>query len=286
MYEKHFGLQARPFSILPDPRFLYLGHHHKIAYTMLEYGLVGQAGFTVITGAIGSGKTTLVQKLVSAAPGKPITLGLISTTSIATGTLMEWIMMSFRQPFEGMSYPRLHRDFGDFLRRQAENGKRVVLVIDEAQNLLAERLEELRLLSNLNVDQMLLQLVLVGQPELRDMLRQPGMRQLAQRVSSDFHLPPLEHADAIPYFEHRLKVAGGNARIFTRPAIYEIFDYARGTPRSINIVADKCLVYGFGDGVSKVGRRLVGRVIADADRYGIYDPAENTNDSPIADFIV
>ncbi|WEK03720.1 MAG: AAA family ATPase [Candidatus Devosia phytovorans] len=282
MYERHFGLQVRPFSILPDPHFLYLGRHHQIAYAMLEYGLVGQAGFTVITGAIGSGKTTLVHKLVHSIPGMPVTLGLISTTSIASGTLMEWIMMAFRQPFEGLSYPRLHRDFGDFLLRQAESGRRVVLVIDEAQNLKAERLEELRMLSNLNVDRMLLQLVLVGQPELRQMLREPSMRQLAQRVSSDFHLPPLARTDAVPYFEHRLRVAGGRPGIFSRPAIYEIFDYAKGTPRSLNIVADKCLVYGFSDGVAKIGRRIVGRVIADIEQYGIYNPSDNPVDMPVA----
>jgi type II secretory pathway predicted ATPase ExeA len=275
MYERHFGLGARPFSILPDPRFLYLSRFHQIAYAMLEYGLIGQAGFTVITGAIGSGKTTLVQKLINSVPGTPITLGLISTTSIATGTLMEWIMMAFGQPFEGLSYPRLHRDFGDFLHRQAENGRRVVLVIDEAQNLQPERLEELRMLSNLNIDRMLLQVVLVGQPELRDVLREPSMRQLAQRVSSDFHLPPLVRTDAVPYFGHRIRTAGGELDIFSRPAIYQIFNYARGTPRSINIVADKCLVYGFGEGAPKIGRRIVGRVVADIERYGIYIPSDN-----------
>lgn len=282
MYEKHFGLLTRPFEILPNPHFLYLGRDHQIAYAMLEYGLVGQAGFTVITGAIGCGKTTLVQKLVNSVPGTPITLGLISTTSISSGTLMEWIMMAFRQPFEGLSYPRLHRDFGDFLLRQAESGKRVVLVIDEAQNLKADRLEELRMLSNLNIDRMLLQVVLVGQPELRQMLREPGMRQLAQRVSADFHLPPLARVDAVPYFNHRIQMAGGPPDIFTRPAIYQIFDYAKGTPRSINIVADKCLVYGFGDGVSRIGRRIVGRVIADIERYGIYNPSDNpATDAPV-----
>lgn len=275
MYEEHFGLLTRPFTILPDPHFLYFGRHHQIAYAMLEFGLVGQAGFTVITGAIGSGKTTLVHKLVNSIPGAPVTLGLISTTSITSGTLMEWIMMAFGQPFEGLSYPRLHRDFGDFLLRQADSGRRVVLVIDEAQNLRSERLEELRMLSNLNVDRMLLQLVLVGQPELRQMLREPSMRQFAQRVSSDFHLPPLLRTDAVPYFEHRLRVAGGRPGIFSRPSIYQIFDYAKGTPRSINIVADKCLVYGFGDGVRKIGRRIVGRVIADIEQYGIYNPSDN-----------
>lgn len=279
MYEKHFGLRVRPFSILPDPHFLYLGRHHQIAYAMLEYGLLGQAGFTVITGAIGSGKTTLVQKLVNSIPGMPVTLGLISTTSISSGSLMEWIMMAFRQPFEGLSYPSLHRDFADFLQRQADIGRRVVLVIDEAQNLQPERLEELRMLSNLNIDRMLLQLVLVGQPELRQMLLDPRMRQLAQRVSSDFHLPPLSTPDAVPYFEHRIKMAGGRPGIFTRPSMLQIFDYARGTPRSINIVADKCLVYGFADGVEKVGRRIVGKVIDDIERYGIYHPSDN----PIAE---
>lgn len=270
MYEQHFGLKERPFSILPDPRFLYFGRPHRIAYAMLEYGLIGQAGFTVVTGAIGSGKTTLVHRLLNNLPDTDVTLGLISTTSITTGGLMEWIMMAFHQPFESLSYPRLHQDFQAFLHSQAKEGKRVVLVIDEAQNLELARLEELRMLSNLNIDSMLLQLVLVGQPELREMLQRPELRQFAQRISSDFHLPPMLRADAVAYFEHRLETAGGDPHLFSRQAIYEIFDFAEGTPRSINILADKCLVYGFGDGAPKIGKSITRRVIADVRHFGIH----------------
>ena len=278
MYEQHFGLNERPFSILPDPRFLYFGRHHRIAYAMLEYGLVGQAGFTVVTGAIGSGKTTLVQRLVNNLPDSNVTLGLISTTSITTGGLMEWIMMAFRQPFESMSYPRLHQDFQEFLHREAQRGKRVVLVIDEAQNLQSERLEEIRMLSNLNIDSMLLQLVLVGQPELREMLQRPELHQFAQRISSDFHLPPLLRTDAVAYFERRVEVAGGPPALFSRQAIYEIFDFAEGVPRSINILADKSLVYGYGDGVPKFGKSIVRRVLNDVRHFGIHSPAPHQTD--------
>lgn len=279
MYEAHFGLREKPFSILPDPRFLYLGHDHRIAYSMLEYGVVDHAGFTVITGEIGSGKTTLVRKLIGDLRDD-VTVALISNTSSHIGKLIEWIMMGFDRPFEDRSYPRLYNDLREFLIEEKYNGRRCVLVIDEAQNLDQERLEELRMLSNVNVDEMLLQLVLVGQPELREVLQAPNMRQFAQRISSDFHLQPLRRKDAIGYFHHRLNVAGaGGRRLFTQPAISLIFDYAGGVPRTMNVIADRCLVYAFGEGHHFVGQRIVRKVVADMKRYGGFTFVEEPEQS-------
>ncbi len=269
MFEAHFGLREKPFSILPDPKFLYLGSRHRMAYSMLEYGVIDNAGFTVITGDIGSGKTSLVRKLIGDIPDG-VTMALISNTSSNAGRLIDWIMMAFGLPFEDRSYPRLYQEFQQFLVEQRRNDRRCVLIIDEAQNLDSARLEELRMLSNVNVERMLLQLVVVGQPELRDLLRAPEMRQFAQRIASDFHLLPLSHDDAARYFAHRLTVAGGRTRLFTRPATELIYAYAGGVPRAMNIVADRCLVYAFGEGVSFVGQRIVRKVTDDMDRYGSF----------------
>lgn len=269
MFEAHFGLREKPFSILPDPRFLFLGRRHRMAYAMLEYGVVDNAGFTVITGDIGSGKTSLVRRLVSEIPDN-VTLAVISNTSGNSGRLIDWIMMAFDLPFEDRSYPRLYQELQHFLVDQRERGRRCVLVIDEAQNLDMARLEELRMLSNVNVERMILQLVIVGQPELRDLLRAPGMKQFAQRISSDFHLLPLSPEEVSSYFAHRLSVAGGKARLFTRPATGLIYDYAGGVPRAMNIIADRCLVYAFGEGAAFVGQRIVRKVTGDMDRYGSF----------------
>lgn len=272
MYEQFFGLREKPFSILPDPRFLFFSRHHQIAYAMLEYGIVNQAGFTIVTGAIGSGKTTLVRKLVDNLKGD-VVLAVINNTSQTLGGLLEWIMMAFQQPFEDRAYPRLFMDFQNFLREVHAKGKRAVLVIDEAQNLSPAVLEELRMLSNANVDSMMLQLILVGQPELRDILRAPRLLQFAQRVSSDYHLQPLSLKDVIAYIDHRIMVAGGQPGLFTRSAKILIGAAADGVPRTINIIADRCLVYAFGANKNIVAKNIARNVIADMQQYGITLPA-------------
>lgn len=273
MYEEFFGLREKPFSILPDPRFLFFSRHHRIAYAMLEYGIVNQAGFTIVTGAIGSGKTTLVRKLVESLEGD-VVLAVINNTSQSLGGLLEWIMMAFHQPFENRVYPRLFMDFQNFLHEIHASGKRVVLVIDEAQNLSPAILEELRMLSNANIDSMMLQLILVGQPELRDILRAPELLQFAQRVSSDYHLQPLSMKDAIAYIDHRIRVAGGQPELFTRSAKIRIYSAADGVPRTINIIADRCLVYAFGANKEVVTKNTAQTVIADMQQYGITLPAK------------
>lgn len=280
MYETHFGLREKPFSILPNPKFLYLGARHSMAFSMLEYGIVDNAGFTVITGDIGSGKTSLVRKLVSEISDS-VSTALISNTSDQTGRLLDWIMMGFGQPFEGRSYPRLHQDFHEFLIRQRQQGRRSVVIIDEAQNLDMPRLEELRMLSNVNQEDMLLQMVIVGQPELRQLLMDPNMRQFAQRISSDFNLLPLAASEAVPYFAHRLTVAGGSPRLFTRPAAKLIHQHAGGVPRVMNVVADRCLLYAFAERKEFVGQRIVNKVLNDIDAYGSFVTLARNAESPL-----
>ena len=182
MYESYFGLREKPFSILPDPRFLYFSRNHQMAFSMLEYGIINQAGFTVVTGAIGSGKTTLIRQLLGCL-GPDVRTGLISHTPRNNSPMLQWILMAFNQPFEEGSYAGLYKRYSEFVTSEYERHGRVVLIVDEAQNLDAERLEELRMLSNVNTDEMMMQLILVGQPELRATLQGPGMEQFAQRLS-------------------------------------------------------------------------------------------------------
>ena len=196
MYEAFYGLREKPFSILPDPDLIYWGQNHRLAFAMLEFGVMNSAGFTVITGEIGSGKTTLIRHLLSRLDPK-IAVGLISNTPRGTDGLLTWVMMSLNKPFEG-SYPTLFRNFQQFLYEEHNKGRRVILIVDEAQNLGLETLEELRMLSNINADKnQYLQIILVGQPQLKDMLRTPQLVQFAQRVSSDFHLRALNAEEVI-----------------------------------------------------------------------------------------
>jgi general secretion pathway protein A len=271
MYEAYFGLREKPFSILPDPKFLYFSRAHSMAFAMLEYGLVNQAGFTVVTGAIGSGKTTLVRRLLDSM-GRSMRVGLITQTSKYGGNLLEWVLMAFDQPFEGLSYPSLYKRFCEFVGDCASRGERVVLVIDEAQNLEPARLEELRMLSNINTQAMRLQLILVGQPELRETLQMAELTQFAQRVSSDYHLHELERSDARAYVEHRIMVAGGQPGLFSSQAKSLICEAAHGVPRQINVLADRCLVYAFAKSAGSVSAGIVRKVLADRARHGIFQP--------------
>src|SRR5205814_5923295 len=175
---------------------------HSLAFTMLEFGVMNNAGFSVITGEIGSGKTTLVRHLLKKISPN-ITTGLISNSPQGRQELLQWILMSFSQPFEG-DYPTLFKRLQDFLYRQHASRRRTILIIDEAQNLGSEALEHLRMLSNINADKhQILQLIIVGQPELRDLLLKPQLHQFVQRISSDFHLKALEEAEVAVYIDFR-----------------------------------------------------------------------------------
>ncbi len=268
MYEAYYGLREKPFSILPDPDLIYWDKNHRLAFAMLEFGLLNSAGFVVITGEIGSGKTTLIRHLLRKLDPK-IAVGYMSSTPQGGTGLLQWVMMSLNQPFEE-TYPRLYRMFQEYLYNQYSKGRRTVLIVDEAQNLGLDALEELRMLSNVNADKkQFLQMILVGQPQLKDMLRTPQLLQFAQRVSSDFHLKPLAANDVREYINFRLHAVGAQREFFSEEACQMIAAASGGIPRTINILCDTAMVYGFATGAKLITTELVKMVITDKQQYGI-----------------
>ena len=271
MYEAFYGLREKPFSIQPDPDFLYFSKRHAMAYSMLQYGIQNRAGFTVICGEIGSGKTTLIRHLLNSL-GQELTVGLVYNTHQDIDDLLEWIMLAFGQPYDGMTPVARYDAFQRFLIQEYAAGRRSVLIVDEAQNLSMGALESLRMLSNINADKdQLLQIILVGQPQLREMLQKPELRQFAQRVGVDFYLPPLTAPEVAQYVRHRLHVAGRDDPLFTDDALTLIAQATGGVPRSINILCDMALVYGFGGDVQTIDATLVHEVLADRRNFGVLE---------------
>jgi len=279
MYEDFYGLKEKPFSIQPDPDFLFMGRRHSLAYAMLEYSIRNKAGFAVICGEIGCGKTTLIRHLLNHL-GEEVCTGLVNNTNKDVGDLLEWIMLAFGQPYEGLSRVALYDAFQRFLIAQYGVGKRVLLIVDEAQNLSPAALESLRMLSNINADKdQLLQMILVGQPQLKDLLSRPDLQQFVQRVSANFYIPPLDIHEVEPYIHHRLKVSGREKRLFTYAACERIAKASKGIPRTINILCDTALVYGFSGGASRIGIHQVDEVIADQANFGIFSNASLPDDA-------
>jgi len=261
MYEHFFGLTERPFSLLPDPDFLYLSPQHKLARAYLEYGLTQKIGFVVLTGEIGTGKTTLIKSILKAKGGKQ-RLGVLYQTSFDAGDLLELLLREFE--IQGHFNTRAARlsAFNQFLIQAFSRGEHVVLIVDEAHNLGAAALEEVRLLSNIQTDkEPLLQVILVGQPNLRDRLRQPSLRQLAQRVGVHFHLQPLDEEESKEYIQYRLARAGGSG-IFTPSALDKLFQVTQGVPRRINAWCDLALVAGFAEGRQEIDQEFLETVVA------------------------
>ncbi len=269
MYTKFFGLTKKPFSLIPDPSFLYLSAKHKKALTALQYGLVSHAGFTVITGEIGSGKTTIVRRLLDKIQDQ-CEIGLITNTHSAFGDLLTWILAAFKIESSASNKAERFKAFVDFITEASAAKKRVVLIVDEAQNMDIQTLEELRLLSNINVDQeILLQLVLVGQPELVEKLNQPELVQFSQRISIEYHLKPLDFTETEHYIHYRLKVAGCKDNIFQRSACAALYYYSGGTPRLINNLADLALVFAFAADNKKIDWKVIVDVISERTSGGI-----------------
>lgn len=270
MYQDFFNFTERPFSLTPDPSFLYLGKCHRMALTMLNYGLRSEAGITVISGEVGAGKTTLIHHVISGL-GEDITVGLISNTHEAFGELLEWVLMAFGLDYKNKTKTELYQLFSDFLIEQYSQNKRTVLIIDEAQNFGAETLEELRMLSNINSGKhTVLQLVLVGQPELLQTMKKQELRQLAQRVSVDYHIERLKLKDTIEYIRYRIEHAGGDPEIFLRSACAVVHYYSQGIPRLINTLCDFALVYAFAGEQRTVDAKLVLEVVRDKQKGGIF----------------
>lgn len=264
IYTRHFGLSTRPFALAPDPEFLFWPPAHRRAYTMLEYGVMTHSPITLITGDIGAGKTTLLLHLMRSL-GPEVRVGLISNPNGARAELLRWVLMALDQP-AGLneSYVDLFSRFQTFLITEYAAGRRVVLIFDEAQNLSAEALEELRMFTNINSGKdELLQLVLVGQPELREVISQPGMRQFAQRVAANYNLTAMDLRTVRAYIPHRLKVAGREAKVFTTTAVNLIYQRTGGVPRLVNQLCDLSLVYAFSKGKQTVTAPTVQQVLDD-----------------------
>jgi len=275
MYEEFYGLTEKPFSIQPDPSFLYWGRGHRLAYAMLEYGVVNQAGISVITGEIGCGKTTLVHRLLDQLSDTH-TVALLSNIQAGRGELLSWVLMGFGEPYVGKTHVEMFAQLQQFFIREYAKGRRVVLIIDEAQNLSVDMLEELRMLSNINAGKdQLLQLILVGQPQLKDLLSRPDMLQLAQRIGSDFHLTPLTREEVRAYIDTRMTIAGARPGVFTDEATDMIAEQSRGVPRVINIIADTALVYAFSAQDAHVTGETIRAVIRDKIDYGVFGLASS-----------
>jgi type II secretory pathway predicted ATPase ExeA len=280
MYESFYGLKEKPFSIQPDPDFLYMGKRHSLAYTMLQYALENRAGFTVICGDIGCGKTTLIRRLLKDL-GDEVTVGLVTNTHAELADLTEWIMLAFGLPYAKLTPVARYDAFQRYLINEYGQGRRVVLIVDEAQNLNASAMESLRMLSNINADKdQLLQMILVGQPQLRDMLKRPELQQFAQRVAADFFIPPLNSVEVGDYIDHRLKVAGRDRQLFTPLATAKIAKAAGGIPRSVNILCDTALVYGFAEEVRLIDVHIVDEVLRDRSQYGVLGDINFQNSKP------
>ena len=264
IYLDHFGLDQRPFSLVPDPEFLYWSPGHQRAFAMFEYGIVTCAPITLITGDVGAGKTTLVHHLLHSLD-QDIRVGLIANAHGTRDELLRWVLQALDQaPPEQASYVTLFGQFEQFLISEYAAGRRVVLIFDEAQNLSRESLEELRMFTNINANKdELLQLVLVGQPELRDIVHRPDLTQFAQRVAASFHLGALTPDDLKGYISRRLRVAGAKRSIFRSEAMEVIHAATGGVPRLVNQLCDLSLLYAFTDGVKTVSKATVEQVLDD-----------------------
>jgi general secretion pathway protein A len=270
MYEKFYGFKEKPFEITPDPKFLYLSENHKEALAHLTYAVRERRGFTVVTGEVGTGKTILVQSLLGRLDGNAKTAYIFNPKLSSTDLLhsiCEDFGMKSQKRSKGQYISQLHKFLLDCYARN-EN---VVLIIDEAHTLDPNLLEEVRLLTNLETPKSkLLQVILIGQPELNDILEDPQFRQLKQRVSLRYHVQPLGEGDTKKYIRKRLRIAGTfDLNIFTPKALKKIYKYSKGTPRLINIVCDNALLMGYGTDQKVIGSKIIHEVIKNLDGLGL-----------------
>lgn len=247
MYEAFYNLSTKPFSLSPDPRFFFGSSVHKRAMSYLRYGISQGEGFIVITGGIGTGKTTLVRNLFAELDKQRMIAAQLVSTNLTPDELIKMVSSAYGLPYEGLSKASLLKQLETFLRRAEFQDKRVLLVVDEAQNLPAETVEELRMLSNFQGEnRSLIQSFLLGQDEFRHTIQSPGMEQLRQRIIASCHLSPLDKDEARSYIEHRLKEVGWSSRpVITDIAFELIHKHTGGVPRRINIFCDRLLLYGY-----------------------------------------
>lgn len=262
MYEQFYGLKEKPFSIIPNPESIYESKRHKQGLTYLKYALADDIGFVLFTGGIGTGKTTLLRRFLKET-SPDIDIANVFNTNVSGLEILQFILREFEiEPVPDNKVACISA-LNDYCIANFSAGKQTLLIIDEAQNLSLEALEEIRLLSNLQSNnQSLLQIILCGQPELKEIINSPGLEQLAQRIAVRYHLTPLNREETGEYIRFRLQHAQAERTdIFTEEAIDLIFENTHGTPRSINILCNTALVYGFADDISTITREVVEQVI-------------------------
>lgn len=263
MYEKFYGFSEKPFHIVPNPHFLYLSAKHQHALTYLEYGIREGMGFILLTGEIGTGKTTLIRHMLNQIEAD-IEVAVIFNTNVSANQLLSLILQEFELEADGTDKARNLDRIYQFLIEKYARRCRVLLIIDEAQNLSDEVLEEVRMLSNLQADDtLLLQIMLVGQPELKAKLKRPGLAQLTQRIAVNYHLMPLNREETGVYIASRLEKVGGATDLFSQEAVDEIYRASNGTPRTINLLCDSALVYGFADELHQIEKDILLQVLED-----------------------
>lgn len=261
MYESFYGLKEKPFNLTPDPDYLYMSPGHENVYNHLEYAIQESKGFVVVSGEVGAGKTTLINYLLRKIP-QAIHVGIINNTLVQPQELLRMICREFDLEINHDEKTVLLTRFYNYLLERYSKRERVILIIDEAQNLPEKSLEEIRMLSNLESEKdHLIQMILVGQPQLKEKLRRKSLEQFVQRVTVYCHLNALDRAQVDHYIRHRLSVAGAqNPDIFVPEARDAIFKHSFGIPRLINILCDSALVYGYADDVKMIGRELIDTV--------------------------
>ena len=270
MYERFYNLRERPFALSPDPDNLYLSRVHREALNAIRFGIESRVGFIVVTGEIGAGKTTVLQTLLRRLDERAVVARLVNTI-LEPRELLDAIAIDFGLDPNGKSKPMLLRELADFLVLQRTHGRASLLVVDEAQNLSTQALEEIRLLSNLESEKSkLLQIILAGQPNLRDTIDSPVLEQLRQRITVNYHLTPLDAADTEAYINYRLEhAATGAPPRFTRDAAALIHDRSGGVPRIINVICDAALIYGYAEEQRSLDRRLLTAVVDELESTGI-----------------
>lgn len=277
MYEQFYGLTAKPFQLRPDPNFYFGSKGHKRASYYLEYGLSQEEGFIVITGEIGAGKTTLLRNLFQSLPTQHIVAAQIVNSSLDAENVLRMVAIAFGIKCEGETKATILTKIENFLRECNRQGKRVLLLVDEAQNLTPHSLEELRMLSNFQTaEKSLLQTFLLGQPEFRRTLLSKDMKQLQQRVIATYHLGPLDSDETKSYIEHRLRTVGWNGDpSFSDDAFEEIYNFSGGIPRKINSLCDRLLLMGFLEKLHVFKKSEIEAVIKDLQQEFILPPAED-----------
>ena len=270
MYERFYNLRERPFALSPDPEYLYLSRVHREALDAIRYGVESRAGFIVVTGEIGAGKTTLLQTLIQQLDERAV-VGRIVNTTLEPRELLEAILLDFGLTTTEKSKPALLRELGQFLVQQRAQGRRPLLVIDEAQNLSPEALEEVRLLSNLETEKSkLLQILVAGQPTLRDTIASPDLEQFRQRVAVSYHLTALDAPDTAAYINYRLHHAAiGEPPRFPADAAELVHRRSGGVPRLINVICDAALVFGYAEERRTIDRALLEEVVAELEMTGV-----------------